>query len=153
MCTSAVKMKLIYIFPILSIVLTSCASVGMEEWNVYDKNSTSMGTTLPSNNENGIIAIHLNSSQKYASHFMRRNCESFGGLNEESVTVITGQKTGLGFYYYSYKCKGIQTINQPSMNVNTLQSLDIDSAKKKCSDLGFKTGTEGFGKCVLQLSK
>jgi tol-pal system protein YbgF len=31
--------------------------------------------------------------------------------------------------------------------------LDLDSAKKKCVDLGFKSGTEQFGKCVLQLSK
>jgi len=29
----------------------------------------------------------------------------------------------------------------------------IDSAKSKCTELGFKSGTEGFGKCVLQLSK
>ncbi len=31
--------------------------------------------------------------------------------------------------------------------------LDLDSAKKKCVDLGFKSGTEQYGKCVLQLSK
>lgn len=41
------------------------------------------------------------------------------------------------------------------LNVTTTQqnSSNIDDAKKKCSDLGFKSGTEGFGKCVLQLSK
>lgn len=42
-----------------------------------------------------------------------------------------------------------QSINN---NQNTMK-LSIEDAKKKCSDLGFKTGTEGFGKCVLQLSK
>ena len=125
----------------------------MDEWNVHDKNSKSMGTSLPSNTQYGIIAIHINSSQKYASHFMRRNCESFGGLSEESVTVVTGPKTGYGFYYYSYKCKGIQTVNPSSTNVIKSQNFDIDSAKLKCNDLGFKSGTEGFGKCVLQLSK
>ena len=31
--------------------------------------------------------------------------------------------------------------------------IDFSDAKKKCSELGFKSGTEGFGKCVLQLSK
>ena len=36
---------------------------------------------------------------------------------------------------------------------SNLESNNIESAKNKCSDLGFKTGTEGFGKCVLQLSK
>lgn len=29
----------------------------------------------------------------------------------------------------------------------------LDMAKKKCAELGFKLATEGFGKCVLQLSK
>ena len=31
--------------------------------------------------------------------------------------------------------------------------LSLDASKKKCADLGFKPATEGFGKCVLQLSK
>lgn len=29
----------------------------------------------------------------------------------------------------------------------------LDDAKAKCKDLGFKSGTDEFGKCVLQLSK
>lgn len=29
----------------------------------------------------------------------------------------------------------------------------LSDAKDKCGELGFKQGTEGFGKCVLQLSK
>ena len=42
--------------------------------------------------------------------------------------------------------------SQPLLKPNA--SLpSYDDAKKKCSDLGFKSGTEGFGKCVLQLSK
>jgi len=35
----------------------------------------------------------------------------------------------------------------------TFDEEPINQAKKKCTDLGFKSGTEGFGKCVLQLSK
>ena len=31
--------------------------------------------------------------------------------------------------------------------------LSLDAAKVKCVELGFKSGTEQFGKCVLQLSK
>ena len=30
---------------------------------------------------------------------------------------------------------------------------NLESAKTKCLDLGFKSTTEGFGKCVLRLSK
>ena len=34
------------------------------------------------------------------------------------------------------------------------QNLDsLNSVKQKCLDLGFKQGTEGFGNCVLRLSK
>lgn len=29
----------------------------------------------------------------------------------------------------------------------------LDSAKAKCADLGFKTGTQKFGECVLKLSR
>ena len=43
--------------------------------------------------------------------------------------------------------------NEPSSNNSQSLSINIDDAKKKCSDLGFKSGTEGFGKCVLQLTK
>ena len=31
--------------------------------------------------------------------------------------------------------------------------VSIDDAKNKCNELGFKSGTQEFGKCVLQLSK
>lgn len=43
---------------------------------------------------------------------------------------------------------GKSIIQQPLGN-----QLALDDAKKKCVDLGFKFGTEQFGKCVLQLSK
>lgn len=39
-------------------------------------------------------------------------------------------------------------IAQPSASTSPL-----DWAKKKCTDLGFKAGTERFGNCVLQLSR
>jgi hypothetical protein len=36
---------------------------------------------------------------------------------------------------------------------NAKPSLSIEDYKKTCADLGFKTGTESFGNCVLKLSK
>lgn len=36
-------------------------------------------------------------------------------------------------------------------NVKKPTSSKIDESKRKCSELGFKSGTEGFGKCVLRL--
>lgn len=34
-----------------------------------------------------------------------------------------------------------------------IQTLDINDAKAKCADLGFTPNTEGFGKCVLRITK
>ena len=34
-----------------------------------------------------------------------------------------------------------------------ISQVVLIEAKKKCADLGFKSGTEGYGKCVLQLTK
>jgi hypothetical protein len=36
---------------------------------------------------------------------------------------------------------------------NERERLALNEARAKCQELGFKTGTEGFGKCVLQLSR
>jgi hypothetical protein len=33
------------------------------------------------------------------------------------------------------------------------ERLSLEASKKKCTELGFKPVTEGYGKCVLQLSK
>lgn len=49
------------------------------------------------------------------------------------------------------KNKSIPPINNYSIDKKSLTS--IDEAKDKCKTLGFKTGTEKFGTCVLELTK
>jgi outer membrane protein len=44
-------------------------------------------------------------------------------------------------------------ILEKSVSSPSIKSNSMDDYKKKCGDLGFKAGTEGFGKCVLQLSR
>jgi hypothetical protein len=46
-------------------------------------------------------------------------------------------------------------INQARENPPKSPNLkgDIEAAKSKCKDLGFKDQTEAFGKCVIRLSK
>jgi hypothetical protein len=51
-------------------------------------------------------------------------------------------------------------VSAPSVQVTNLAeterstaSTDLQVAQNKCRELGFKPKTEGFGKCVLQLSK
>jgi hypothetical protein len=51
-----------------------------------------------------------------------------------------------------------QSREQPVIPVQAVASpttdrLSLDASKTKCAELGFKPATEGFGKCVLQLSK
>ena len=38
-------------------------------------------------------------------------------------------------------------------SITNIDRLSLDVSKSKCTELGFKPGTEAFGKCVLQLSK
>ena len=44
-------------------------------------------------------------------------------------------------------------IKDTSDNLKSAKSITFDVAKLKCEELGFKPETEGFGKCVLQLTK
>lgn len=64
-----------------------------------------------------------------------------------------------GNTYYGFVCqKPEASISAASPVIQSSPSLNntattLDDAKKKCSELGLKSGTEAFGKCVLQLSK
>jgi hypothetical protein len=49
--------------------------------------------------------------------------------------------------------KPISSPKVPAYQAPKSSGFGIDEAKKKCVDLGFKSGTEGFGNCVLKLSK
>jgi hypothetical protein len=42
---------------------------------------------------------------------------------------------------------------QPTIQTKPSIRIDITDAKAKCLDLGFKSGTEAFGNCVLKISK
>ena len=61
---------------------------------------------------------------------------------------------GSDYITYVFTCN-TQTFQpqQTSFPQITTPKTSMDSAKAKCSDLGFKSGTQEFGKCVLQLSK
>ena len=48
----------------------------------------------------------------------------------------------------------IQLVEQSKPAVTEkFDRLSLDASKRKCTELGFKPATEGYGKCVLQLSK
>ena len=72
-----------------------------------------------------------------------------------------------GVQHYSFQCitaedyaysaaKNLESKTSESSKVKQLDGQNkaptLDAAKRKCIELGFKSGTEGFGKCVLKLS-
>jgi hypothetical protein len=120
------------------------------------------GTRLPSLYNSGILRIEASNNPSYAKHEMHKNCKNFGGLDEKSIKLIHSMqemRMWFGHSDWEYGCNGfpITTKTLPLREEIPKQgnqgNLDIESSKKKCGDLGFKSGTDGFGKCVLQLSK
>jgi hypothetical protein len=105
---------------------------------------------------------------------MAENCAKYGGL--KSWDYPRGWERGggptIGVMYQNYECHGL-IINQseptaikinssrpqphgqtsPKMGSEIDARSNIESASKKCIDLGFKKGTELYGGCVLKLSK
>lgn len=64
-----------------------------------------------------------------------------------------------GNTYYGFICQkpdmsspAVSPVMQSSPSLGNA-AMSLDDAKKKCIELGQKSGTEAFGKCVLQLSK
>lgn len=64
---------------------------------------------------------------------------------------------GSGCYRLSAQLYKLQSVVAPTTSAPSpinaqSDALTLESAKKECAELGFKTGTENFGKCVLQLT-
>lgn len=47
----------------------------------------------------------------------------------------------------------VPTIMQSSVTPINTNALNLEAYERKCSELGFKKGTEAFGNCVLKLAK
>lgn len=99
------------------------------------------------------LNIANNISQKY--------CGSLNGVKRQP-SVYT---RFTNYVKYEFQCHGytaplpvVQQAVQPQVqsiapqNNNTNLKTQIEEAKAKCADLGFKANTEAFGKCVLKLT-
>lgn len=56
-------------------------------------------------------------------------------------------------FYYACRTKLSALPTKPPTVAEGIGSNDLNEAKSKCADLGFKKGTEQFGNCVLKLTK
>ena len=121
----------------------------------------------------GVIASHFSNHSLEKVRFV---AEEYCKQRQMSVTTLKlycagGLLTfsGCGEYLkYDFRCGSeVNTdITTPRDSVNftavpnienvkdsKVSASDLEYEKKKCLDLGFKTGTEKFGECVLRLSK
>ncbi len=141
-----------------NLLLVAALSAAISGCSVYDGAHYHQwyGTYNPSlsNGYAGIIAYEPGAD---VTAFMQNKCAQYGGLDFSSVRDGTAPKmigNNLGFVK-QYRCYGPRPSPQNSAPItsNTQNLTSVDDAKRKCTDLGFKAGTESFGKCVLQLSK
>ena len=103
------------------------------------------------------------------AHFEAHRCAA---LNQASPTCICENLGGVAAYNHKHNvffCEAggfpdgdlslpmdygqtphyeVKPISNP---VTTQPKVTIDDAKSQCTDIGFKTGTEKFGDCVLEL--
>lgn len=72
----------------------------------------------------------------YAKQYMNNPSQIEQSLSQWTITAV----------------QAIYTASVSPTNIGS-KSIDLDEAKSKCSDLGFKKGSEPFGNCVLKLTK
>ena len=102
-------------------------------------------------------------SPEKVNRLAREHCQMYG-----KQAQLDGHKSRsfLESEYDKYRFRCIETpvvtnpIFQPPLNnridrqsASQPASMSIESATKKCEEIGFKLGTESFGNCVLKLSK
>lgn len=143
-----------------SVLETGFACILISGCSVYDNPGQHQwyGTYNPSlsNGYTGLIAYEPGAD---ITSFMQNKCALYGGLDLSSVRDGTAPKIiGNNFgFVKQYRCYGPPKVNQSPVTTPSViysqPGLSIDEAKKKCADLGLKSGTEVFGKCVLQLHR
>lgn len=141
----------------VAIVLSGCTTL--------DQNSLCSECSAPTRNNgwNGVFLTLSTDDSEIAAH-AQKLCAPFNGLKGKPRMY---SKTPT-WDRYSFACNGfaepkfvtepVNTVPQPQTNSSYIQNTEstksqLQEAKTKCAELGFKPNTEGFGKCVLQLSK
>lgn len=151
------------IYPILlALLLSGCISSEQYEnkTGVLDDPAPSL-----SNNYEGLVRNGRSVGEGYVYQRMKQRCADVGVANYGSI--IWTKTNGPYLWATSYKCEIRPVVNpnpiiqppsivQPNQQItptNSKKTIGIDEAKIKCIELGLKSGTESFGKCVLQLLK
>jgi hypothetical protein len=142
-------MKKIILFISLPVLLVACTTFS-DHHPLYQTYPPSAA-----NGYRGLIATELGTP---STTDMAIRCSNFGGLDYASVRDEPTPNWKLaGYNYKSYRCRGLQPVPSAPPVITQQQPqparVDLSEARSKCVELGFVTGTESFGKCVLQLSR
>jgi len=130
---------------------------------IFDNSAT---IPTPEKNFTGFVQVGDNIEASRVTAWMEKRCgEIWGG----SYTLGNRWKGTAGPHstpnYYNCIPKQSAQISTPQPsgasstqplsgpNLGQADAIDFTVQKKKCIELGFIEGTEGFGKCVMQLSR
>jgi hypothetical protein len=159
--TIFMKLRSFSLILIIGCYLSGCA--------VYSSHHPSWGTFDPGPSTNFLGKISYEPGGDYIS-YMKSQCSRYGGLDMNSISdTSTGILMNNFGLVKEYRCKGlpknstpitlpnqvIEKINPQAENQVKRESngISMSDAQNKCRELGFNPKTEGFGKCVLQLTK
>ncbi len=153
-------MRHIGIFIGAVIILTGCSTTAVGDYRSPEVNANFVIEPTARSNYRGVLVEFSSATAEELMIRAAEICSVRGGLRSEPTYFSNNV---LGWRFYNYQCNGPRPVQllqpvqqQPIVRqpVEALQSsVSLEQAKLKCTELGFKEGTEGFGKCVLQLSK
>ena len=154
------------LFLILLIPVLSWADCGPETWGNY-KGQTVGGKPLPTKIIEEMIKTHCEQHRCAAINNLTPTCicENLGGVVREPNNLYRcgNNKVSTNFdeYFTNEKREHLQEKSQALVPPSTptpatptptsIPKVSIEDAKSQCTDIGFKTGTERFGECVLEL--
>ena len=132
-------------------VITGCHTPQMQPRIIYERSGSTHVVVAPATTSptmDNLEAVYP-TAQAY--------CGKFGA---SAINLGSDSQYGGFTLHWRFRCEPIEKratdigmTSKDLINSNDANKLSISDAKTKCSDLGFKSGTEQFGKCVLQLSK
>lgn len=155
--------KLIGIF-FSSIFLFGCAADGIHDYQSLAVAQDHITEPTLANQFTGLLTDTSTAPPGALERRAAEICNPRGGL--KSSPQFAFRNNIWGWNVYRYQCYGHITANSRDIPQALVQSppqkqiqperrvgLELEEAKSKCLDLGFTKNTEGFGKCVLRLTK
>jgi hypothetical protein len=126
----------------LLIITSGCTTTAMEM------------KILSFSNGSGVLkAPYEWSARDYAHHYCRQQPNGLGAREVNRHNLFYGFEYGFSCNYASVKREIIPERNTLIKNNTEITGDIIELSKEKCLQLGFKTGSEKFGDCVLKISK